>query len=241
MQAAGGATRRTPWYLEYQDRLRDAGHQNSSSDHVVRVNAREAIVVFEGFNFGSRENDVTITIGGQNCGPVDDTPLWKIIGDTPYLECQVQGLVVGRHQVEITVANQEVVIPPEESGLFAECPKNYFATEEGVHDCIPCPKCTTPTCQANGLNDEEASFCDGGTTAPYSRAKFWLYNGTNRINTTSTRGFALDVCLPVLEQLNPCLPDNKCKVGYVEENACSICKLGFQRDLIEKTCAKCPE
>jgi len=196
----------------------------------MRVNARDAIISFEGFNFGSVENTVEVTIGGRPCVAVEGaarSELWKTSQDTPYIECQVGGLVVGRHAIKITVANQTITIPAAESSLFAECPRGFFGTRLGVHDCLECPSCTTQSCRdLNAINDQ-ASVCDGGITAPYSSERFWLYNATDVVNATSTRGYSLDICLPAPAGINPCRRNNTCNEGYVNENACSVCKLGF--------------
>jgi len=218
---------RTPWYTEYQQALIEAGHVPSNSSHKLRFNAIESWIVIEGFNFGRVVGSSSVYIGGKPCSPVTGSPtVWKIgSNDDPIIECIVSGLTVGNHDIYIEVASQQVYIPAEDARVFGECPPGFFGTEEGNHTCISCPTCETTQCFALGEQSTQASICDGGTTAPYAASRFWMYQGTNKINTT--RGYGLDICIPTPEGLNPCLVGNRCKLGYIEENACSVCKTGF--------------
>jgi hypothetical protein len=198
------------------------------------IDARGSKVSLYGNNFGLLVADggvaPVVHINGRPCLNAVLLPSQDEIDRRPYIECTAQEVVVGRHNMNVTVGYQSTVVNASIVRFTAVCMRGYYG-RPGEY-CEPCPS---------------GADCAGGAAEPTAQFGFYIgYNDTNgmpRTDPCATRHDNRSRCL-VPQPCEPpvsCIGDDLCSRPYASIAPlyrCAACSEGYYR--IAGACRKCP-
>jgi len=99
--------------------------------------ANDDLIEIYGRNFGQSVEDagaIAITIGNRTCVPVTvgtaPTTIWqKTVNDVPYLWCHLSGSTVGRKDLKLFVAGQNLTRDEDGAGIRGVCQSGFYGQE----------------------------------------------------------------------------------------------------------------